>query len=338
MNAPGPRNLITDVDGILVGNAENLDVRTGVTVVLPADPAIAAVDVRGAAPGTRETDLLDPTCMVETVDALCLSGGSVHGLQSADAVVRWLAAQGRGLVVGGHRVPIVPGAIIFDLASGGDKDWGANPPYAELASAACAAAGTGFALGNAGAGLGARAGRLKGGLGSVSAVCDDGTQVGALAVANPVGSVTMPGSGTFWAWALERDRELGHQHPPRRPAGMAEELPADSRLGANTSLAVVATNMRLSVAEAQRVAMMAHDGMARAIRPVHTPFDGDTIFALSTARMEGAGARPALVARIGAMAADCVARAVARAVFEAESLGDSPGYRSVHGDAFAGRE
>ena len=119
---------------------------------------------------------------------------------------------------------------------------------------------------------------------------------------------------------------------------MAEELPADSRLGANTSLAVVATNMRLSVAEAQRVAMMAHDGMARAIRPVHTPFDGDTIFALSTARMEGAGARPALVARIGAMAADCVARAVARAVFEAESLGDSPGYRSVHGDAFAGRE
>ena len=337
MSGPGARNLITDVDGIGVGNAVDPRARTGVTVILPEGRVVAGVDVRGAAPGTRETDLLDPTCMVEAIDAICLSGGSVFGLQAADAVVQWLVGQGRGLPVGGWQVPIVPAAIIFDLVSGGDKDWGAAPPYRDLAAAACDAAGAEFPLGNVGAGIGARAGRLKGGLGSASLVEADGVQVGALAIANPVGAVTMPGSGTLWAWALEQDGELGHQHPPARPAGAAEALPSDSRLGANTTLAVVATNVTLTKAAARRVAMMAHDGMARAIRPVHTPFDGDTVFALSTGRKQVVGAEAAALARIGAMGADCVARAIGRAVFEAEGFGDSPGYREVHAGAFGGR-
>lgn len=332
---PGPRNLITDVDGILVGNAEDAAACTGVTVVLPEGRAVAGVDVRGAAPGTRETDLLDPSCRMDGIDAICLSGGSAFGLQAADAVVQWLHARGRGFAVAGWQVPIVPSAIIFDLIAG-DKDWGDTPPYRGLAAAACDAVGADFALGNAGAGLGAHAGRLKGGLGSVSMVDDDGLQVGALVVANPVGAVTMPGSGTFWAWALEQDGELGGQHPPGRPGGAEQALPADSRLGANTTLAVVATNACLDKAQAQRVAMMAHDGMARAIRPVHTPFDGDTIFALSTGRRGTELADVMTVARIGAMAADCVARAAARGVFMADGLGDSPGYRQVHADAFAG--
>ena len=337
MSGPGVRNLITDVDGIDVGNAVDERARSGVTVVLPQERAMAAVDVRGAAPGTRETDLLDPTCMVEAVDAICLSGGSAFGLQAADGVMQWLSRHGRGYPVAGWRVPIVPAAIIFDLASGGDKDWGDDLPYRGLAAEACAAAGGDFPLGNVGAGLGARAGRLKGGLGSASVVDADGVQVGALVVANPVGAVTMPGSGTFWAWALEQNGEMGGQRPPGRPAALDHALPADSRLGGNTSLAVVATNVDLSKAEAQRVAMMAHDGMARAIRPVHTPFDGDTIFTLATARKRVEGPRAMLLARIGAMAADCVARSVARAVFEADGLGDSPGYRAMHAGAFDGQ-
>lgn len=334
---PGPRNLITDVDGIKVGSAQDDRARTGVTVVLPDDRIVAGVDVRGAAPGTRETDLLAPTCTVGAIDAICLSGGSAFGLQSADAVLQWLHAHDRGYPVGDWRVPIVPAAIIFDLMSGGEKNWGGDPPYRRLAAAACDAAGADFALGNAGAGLGARAGRLKGGLGSVSMVDGDGLQVGALVVANPVGAVTMPGTGTFWAWALEQDGELGGQQPPGRPDDVHEALPADSRLGANTTIAVVATNAALDKAQAQRVAMMAHDGMARAIRPVHTPFDGDTIFALSTGRIGTPVADAMTVARIGAMAADCVARATARGVFEADTLGDSPGYRQVHAAAFASR-
>lgn len=332
---PGPRNLITDVDGIRVGNAQDDAARTGVTVVLPDERTMAGVDVRGAAPGTRETDLLNPSCRMDGVDAICLSGGSAFGLAAADGVAQWLHARGRGFPVAGWHVPIVPAAIIFDLTSG-DKNWGDTPPYRALAAAACDDADTVFSLGNCGAGLGAHAGRLKGGLGSVSMVAEDGLQVGALVVANPVGAVTMPGSGTFWAWALEQEGELGHQRPPRRSDSADQALPSDSRLGANTTLAVVATNARLDKAQAQRVAMMAHDGMARAIRPVHTPFDGDTIFALSTGRIGERVADAMTVARVGAMAADCVARATARGVFAAESLGDSPGYRQVHADAFTG--
>ncbi len=336
MTRPGPRNLISDVDGIAVGNAEDPGLRSGVTVVLPDDRVVASADVRGGGSGTREIHALDQTGSVDRIDAICLSGGSAFGLDAASGVVGWLREKGRGFAVGPYRVPIVPAAILFDLANGGDKDWGRHPPYRDLGYRAAAAAGAGFGLGNAGAGYGAMAGRIKGGLGSASLVSGDGLQVGAVVAANPVGSVTMPESATMWAWNLERDGELGGQPAPGPLADMDFDLPLESRLGGNTTLAVVATNLDLSRAEAGRLAIMAQDGFARAIRPVHTPFDGDTVFVLATGRM-GLGSNSALtVARAGTMAADCVARAVARAVYEADSLGDAPGYRSLHAAALGG--
>ena len=327
--APGPRNLITDVAGIRVGNAEDARVRTGVTVVLPEGSVVAAVDVRGGAPGTRETDALDPTCLVDTADAVVLSGGSAVGLEAGSAAMTWLAARGLGYPIGDLRIPIVPAAILFDLLNGGDKAWGETPPYAGLARAACAAAAADFALGNAGAGFGAKAGALKGGLGSVSMLTADGLQVGALVAVNAVGDTVMPGERCFWAWPFERQNELGGQRPPQGgvPAGDVPIASPFARVGANTTIGVVATNAILAKAEAQRVAIMAQDGFARAIRPAHTPFDGDTIFVLATGRQGLPEPRNAALSLIGALAADCVARAVARGVYAAESLGPYVGYR-----------
>jgi L-aminopeptidase/D-esterase-like protein len=327
---PGPRNLITDVAGIRVGNAHDARLRSGVTVVLPERPAVAAVDVRGGAPGTRETDAFDPACLVETADAVVLSGGSAFGLDAASAVTAWLAARGHGFAVGTARVPIVPAAILFDLLNGGDKAWGESPPYAALGRAACAAASAEVALGNAGAGHGAKAGGLKGGLGSASALTGDGFQVGALVAVNAWGSAVMPGGTCLWAWPFERCGELGGQTPPTAPLPV-EEMPGPSpgeAAGANTTIGVVAVNARLSKAEARRIAIMAQDGYARALRPAHTPFDGDTVFVLATGAQALAEPRASGLARLGAIAADCVARAVARGVYEAESLGDLPGYRA----------
>lgn len=326
---PGPRNLITDVAGIRVGNAEDPRVRTGVTVVLPERPAVAAVDVRGGAPGTRETDALDPACLVETIDAVVLSGGSAFGLEAASAAMTWLAARGVGFPVGEARIPIVPAAILFDLLNGGDKAWGDAPPYAALGRAACEAAGTAPRLGNAGAGFGAKAGALKGGLGSASAVTGDGLAVGALIAVNSHGETVMPGATCFWAWPFERRNELGGQTPPLRalPADDGLAMPSGPGLGGNTTIGIVATNAALTRAEARRVAMMAQDGYARAIRPVHTPFDGDTIFVLATGAQALAAPRAAALLQLGAIAVDCVARAVARGVYEAETLGELRSYR-----------
>ncbi|MSO65732.1 MAG: peptidase S58 family protein [Alphaproteobacteria bacterium] len=331
MLRPGPRNSLTDVDGVAVGNAEDDRAWTGVTVVLPDRPAIAAVDARGGAPGTRETDLLDPVNLVDHVDALVLSGGSAFGLDAAAGVTEWLAARGRGYPVGGAVVPIVPAAILFDLLNGGDKSWGGTPPYRALALRACAGAGRDFRLGNAGAGLGAKAGVLKGGLGTASLISDDGLQVGALIAANPFGSAVMPGSASLWAWALEQDDELGGQPVPHAIVAAALDYGELSPLGANTTIGVVATNAPLDKAGARRLAIMAHDGLARAIRPVHTPFDGDVLFVLSTHRERRAG-DATLLARLGSMAADCVARATARGVYLADSLGMFPSYRAKFGD------
>jgi L-aminopeptidase/D-esterase-like protein len=328
----GPRNLISDVAGVRVGHAEDARLRSGTTVVLADAPMTAAVDVRGGGPGTRETDALDPACLVEAVDAVVLSGGSAFGLDAAGGVMAWLAARGRGFKVGAAVVPIVPSAILFDLSNGGDKAWGDTPPYRALGARAAEAAAADFALGNAGAGLGALAGGLEGGLGSASFVFDASDRkeltVGALAVANPFGSVVMPGTDTFWAWALEQDGELGGQVPPAT-ALVGPELDHDFKgaLGANTTLVVVATDAALTKAQAGRVAIMAQDGVARAIRPVHTPFDGDTVFVVST------GARALVdplgdIAKLGMLAADCTARAIARGVYEAEGLGAWPGYRA----------
>lgn len=327
--APGPRNLITDIAGIRVGNAQDARAWTGVTIVLPERAAVAAVDVRGGAPGTRETDALDPTCLVETVDAVVLSGGSSFGLEAGSAAMTWLAARGVGFAIGAARIPVVPAAILFDLLNGGDKGWGEMPPYARLGREACEAAAADFALGNAGAGLGAKAGPLKGGLGSVSAVTPEGLQVGALVAVNAVGDTLMPGQSCFWAWPFERAGELGGQMPPQGPIPADEALIASplARIGANTTIGVVATNAVLDKAEARRVAIMAQDGYARAIRPAHTPFDGDTIFVLATGARPLAEPRAAALSLLGALAADCVARATARGVFAAESLGGLISYR-----------
>jgi L-aminopeptidase/D-esterase-like protein len=337
----GSKNLITDVDGILVGNREDQRLRSGVSVVLCETPAMASVDVRGGAPGTRETDLLDPSCRVDRIDAICLSGGSAFGLSSTDGVMRWLRERGRGVAIADVVVPIVPTAILFDLLNGGDKQWD-WPPYRELAYEACGKAGRDFALGNAGAGMGAKAGNLKGGLGSASAVDTvTGLQVGALVAVNARGYTTMGDMPQFWAWALEQDREFGGLAPPARGLGLpvshsradlthdpADAARADPR--ANTTIAVVATNARLDKASAKRLAVMAQDGLARSIRPVHTPQDGDTVFAVATGRHD-LGGDPLALAELGTLAADCLARAVARGVYEARTLGAARGWRDVFG-------
>ncbi len=328
----GPRNLISDVAGVLVGNADDAGLRSGATVVLAEGPMTAAVDVRGGGPGTRETDALDPACLVDKVDAVVLSGGSAYGLDAASGVMSWLGARGRGFKVGDTVVPIVPSAIVFDLLNGGDKDWGGTPPYRELGIRAAEGAAAEYALGSAGAGLGAVAGDLKGGLGSASFVFDGvngaPVTVGALAVANPFGSTVMPGTRTFWAWALEQDGELGGQAPPSSPLAEPElDCAFASSLAANTTLAVVATDAVLTKAQAGRIAIMAQDGIARAIRPVHTPFDGDTVFVISTGA-RALGDPLGDIAKLGMLAADCTARAIARGVYEAEGLGAYPGYRT----------
>jgi len=324
---PGPRNLITDVEGITVGNAGDARLRSGVTAIVPAPPMLCAVDVRGGAPGTRETDALDPVTLTERVDAVVLSGGSAFGLEAAGGVMGWLAAEGRGFRVGSALVPIVPAAILFDLLNGGEKGWGETSPYAALGRAAGIAAGVTFPLGNAGAGLGTKAGALKGGLGSASDVSEDGMQVGALVAVNSRGDTTMPGSACFWAWALARAGEVGEQRPPTGPLELPEPEPPSHQIAANTTIGVVATNAKLSKAEARRVAIMAQDGFARAIRPIHTPYDGDSVFVLAGGSWPLPEPRPYSLMRIGAAAADCMARAVMRGVYEAESLGELAAYR-----------
>jgi L-aminopeptidase/D-esterase-like protein len=337
----GPRNLITDVDGILVGNAQDQRLRSGVSVVLCESPSVASVDVRGGAPGTRETDLLDPSCRVDRIDAICLSGGSAYGLSSADGVMRWLRERGRGLAVADVIVPIVPAAILFDLLNGGHKEWD-WPPYRDLAYEAAGRAGRDFVLGNEGAGVGAKAGNLKGGLGSASAVDPaTGLQVGALVAVNARGYTTMGDMPQFWAWPLEQNGEFGGLPPPQRSLslpvshGRADVThdPADAARSdprANTTIAVVATNARLDKASARRMAMMAQDGLVRAIRPVHTPQDGDTVFAIATGTHD-LGGDPLALAELGTLAADCLARAVARGVYHAATLGAAPGWRDVFG-------
>lgn len=335
MIKPGARNLITDVEGLKVGQAEDYQVCTGVTVILAEQAVAATVDVRGGAPGTRETDALDPIGLAGMADAIVFAGGSVYGLDAAGAVAAWLATRGRGFVLAPNAppAPIVPAAIIFDLANGGNKNWGEDPPYRRLARAAADAASDAFALGNAGAGLGARAGAYKGGVGSTSARAGDGFTVGALAVVNSVGSPVIPGTDVFWAFALEQAGEYGARRLPPQHREIDLELAPDIkgalRPGTNTTIALVATDAALSRVELQRVAIMAADGFGRALRPVHTPFDGDTVFALSTARRPLDEPREFAVMRLGALAADCLARAIARGVYEAVSLAGIPSYREI---------
>jgi L-aminopeptidase/D-esterase-like protein len=308
---PGPRNLITDVAGLCVGHADDADLRSGVTVLTSDKPLTAAVHVMGGAPGTRETDLLAPDRLVQQVDAIFLAGGSAFGLDAGVGVMAGLREKGRGFAIGPVQVPIVPGAIVFDLLNGGDKGW-TDSPYPALGRQAFDAAAADFALGTAGAGYGAMTGTLKGGLGSASAVLPSGITVGALAVVNALGSATVGESGHFWAAPWEEDAEFGGLGPAPM---IRQEAPLPrKRMGEATTIAIVATDAALTKAEANRMAVAAHDGMARALVPSHTPLDGDLVFSVAT------GARPMPDPltdsfQIGHAAATCLARAIARAVY-----------------------
>lgn len=324
---PGKRNLITDIAGLRVGHAIDARLRSGCTVLLGAQPFVAAVSVMGGAPGTRETDLLAPDRLVQEVDALVLSGGSAFGLDACSGVADGLRALERGFAVGDQRVPIVPGAILFDLLNGGDKGWTRNPYY-DLGARALAAADASFALGSAGAGYGALTGRWKGGLGSASCVLPSGISVGALVAVNALGSVTVGVGPQFWAAPWEIGAEFGGLGAALAFPPSEAPLPR-KRMGEATTIAIVATDARLTQAEATRMATAAQDGMARAIVPSHTLLDGDLVFAAAT----GARALTDPVTdlfQIGHAAATCLARAIARGVHAAEPMpGDlQPAWRS----------
>jgi L-aminopeptidase/D-esterase-like protein len=313
------RNTITDIAGVRVGHAGDAKLGSGSTAVVFEAAVVASVDIRGGGPGTRETTLLDPAQTVEGIDAIVLSGGSAFGLDAASGVQAWLREQGRGFPVREARVPIVPGAILFDLLSGGDKNWGRYPPYRELGYEAAKSARSDFALGSVGAGLGATTINLKGGIGSASAKTRDGLTVGALVAANAAGSVTIGTSEHFWAAPFEQGQEFGGRGWPPSFSSDALAFRSKGAPGANTTLAVIATDAKLSKAQCKRLAVMAQSGLSRAIYPVHTPLDGDVVFAASM------GAKPLpdpvySLSALGMVAANVLARAIARGVYEASAL------------------
>ncbi len=315
----GQKNLITDIPGLRVGNATDQALKSGVTVLTADRPFTASVAVMGGAPGTRETDLLQPDKSVAQIDALVLSGGSAYGLDACSGVSDALRAQMRGFRVGPAIIPIVPGAIIFDLLSGGAQDWSENP-YRALGAQAFAAATQDFSLGSAGAGTGAMSAMMKGGLGSASLKLESGITVGALVAANPMGSVTTPGERHFWAAPFEIDAEFGGIGPDPSP-GLGRQIQSRKAQAmserANTTIAIVATDAALTKSECQRVAWAAHDGIARACLPAHTPGDGDLVFALSHG--ETPPADPRDLGLIGHAAALCLSRAIARGAYLAET-------------------
>ena len=313
------RNLITDVPGVKVGHAQDMRLGSGATAMVFDEPAVGSIDLRGGGPGTRETALLDPAQTVQGIDAIALSGGSAFGLDAASGVQAWLKEQGRGFAVRTARVPIVPAAILFDLLSGGDKDWGRYPPYRELGYAAAASAGLDFALGSVGAGTGATTANCKGGIGSAAAQTADGATVGALAAVNAAGSVLIDQGPWFWAAPFEQNSEFGGCGYPERFPPQALAVQTKGMARGSTTLVVVATDAALTKAEAKRLAVMAQSGLSRAVYPVHTPLDGDVVFAVSTGRRPLGDPLLALT-ELGAMAANVVARAIARGVFEATAL------------------
>jgi D-aminopeptidase len=332
---PKLRNLITDVAGILVGHATDLKLGSGATAIVFEEPAVASADVRGGGPGTRELDLLDPAATVERVDAFALSGGSAFGLETGAGIAAYLAEQGRGFQVRTARVPIVPGAILFDLLNGGDKSWGRYPPYRELGYEAAKAAAADFALGSVGAGAGASTENLQGGVGSASARTESGAIVGAIAAVNTAGRVTIGGSRHFWAAPFEEGNEFGGLGWPAKFPEDAHVSHLKGRVRENTTLAVVATDAALTKPQATRLAVMASAGLARAIYPVFSPLDGDIVFAAATGKHKLGDAVHGL-AELGTIAANCLARAVARAVFEARALsfpGALPSWRDRLGSS-----
>ncbi|MEI9425217.1 P1 family peptidase [Mesorhizobium sp. Cs1299R1N1] len=326
----GPRNLISDVAGLRVGNASDARLKSGVTTVLCDEPAVAGVQILGGAPGTRETDLLEPHNSVETIHAVVLSGGSAFGLDAASGVQAALRERGIGFEVGGFRVPIVPAAILFDLRNGGDKDWGRYPPYRDLGYESVQAAAVDFQLGTAGAGTGALTSGLKGGLGSASTLLDNGVTIGALAAVNPTGSVTVGRTRHFWAAPFEIGDEFGGLGYPSPMPDDAKRILLKYRdkdhgrqmeSGGNTTIAIIATDAVLTKAAAKRLAISAHDGFVRAIWPTHTPADGDLVFALATGR-SGVELTADAAVDLYAAAGATMARAISRGVFAATPAGN----------------
>jgi L-aminopeptidase/D-esterase-like protein len=313
------KNLITDISGLTVGHAHDERLGSGVTALIFDAPAVASIAAHGGAPGLRDTSLLEPGMTVEQIDALVLSGGSVYGLDSMGGAVAFLREGGRGFSVGDIKVPIVPGAVLFDLLNGGDKNFGRNPIYWRLGYRAAASAAVDFALGSVGAGYGATTADLKGGLGSASGVTSGGFLVGALVAVNAVGRATIGGGPHFWAAPYEKNDEFGGLGWPVPWPANALDFHIKGDALENTTIAIVATDAPLTKPEAKRLAIMAHDGMARAVRPSHAPMDGDTIFSATT----GAARQvPTLrdQTELGQCAADCLARAIARAIYEATPL------------------
>lgn len=313
-------NLITDLPGVRVGHAQDARIATGVTAVLFDTANVASGITRGGGPGTRDTTLLEPEMTVSGVDAVLLSGGSVFGLDAAGGAVSLLRQQGRGIIVGTANIPIAVQAVVFDLMNGGDKDWGRMPPYWELGWQAAAAASSGpFDLGTAGGGYGATTATFKGGLGSASAVTASGFAVGAIAVVNAVGSATIGEGPHFWAAPCEVGAEFGGLGLPAHVPAEALKLRMKGRSPPSTTIALVVTDAVLTKPQAKRLAIMADDGLARAIRPAHAPMDGDTVFAVATLHKP---MRDELydLTDIGLAAADCLARAIARGVYEATAL------------------
>lgn len=336
MARPGASNSLSDVAGLSIGCAEDERAITGVTVIVPDERAMCAAEVLGGGPGTRETDALATSNLVDAVDAVVLAGGSVYGLAAADGVTAAMGAEGKGFALidlpGVPRSPVIPAAILYDLGNGGNKAWGDAPPYVALGKRAYAARGKSVPLGNAGAGLGAKAGALKGGQGSASIVTQDGFTVAALACVNCWGSATMPSSRAFWAHPFEIDGEFGGVKPNTDASFDLEDWGGAkfaSQPRANTTIACVAVDADLTPGEAKRVAQMASAGLARAIRPVFAPFDGDVVFALATAHKATPAQRQLAVARFGALAADCLARAIARGVYAAETIGPHTAWRDA---------
>lgn len=327
----GPLNALTDVAGIGVGHFTDPDAMSGVTVALCPEGAVGGVDVRGSAPGTRETDLLDPINLVDTVQAIVLCGGSVYGLAACDGVVGWLAERGRGFPLGGGQVaPIVPAAVLFDLGRGRAF----RPPVTpEWGRTACAAAtGGAVTLGCCGAGTGTLAGGIKGGIGSASQVLDNGITVAALVAVNCLGSVVNPVTGRLW----ERDLEVAGEFGPQARRTVRLPPPPGAAPARNTTIGLVATDARLTKPQATKIAQMAHDGLARAIRPAHTMFDGDTLFCVGTGRREipaAAGffraAQAPGINAVGQAAADCMSRAIVRGVLAARSMGGAVAFADL---------
>ena len=325
-----PRNLLTDVAGIAVGNVEDLLLGSGVTAIVFDRPAVASVCVLGGAPGGRDTDLLAPHATVQAVDAIVLSGGSAFGLDAAGGVQAALREQGRGVAIGNVRVPIVSQTILFDLVNGGNKDWGKFSPYRDMGYAAAKAINRDFSLGSVGAGAGATTATVKGGLGSASAVTSSGHTIAAIVAVNAVGTPTIGTGGHFWAAPFERNGEFGNLGVP---ASFDAELRVKGGRGTSTTIGFVATDATLNKAQAMRLAIMAHDGLARAVLPAHAPLDGDTIFAAST------GLRPMTepaveLTELGHFAIQVMARAIARGVYEATAL-PVPGAQQSWHDRFA---